>query len=181
MNVEEGLENAGFEITTEAWLDAYDAILDKAKREFANELKARAEACGMPLFLFLMGKVVPEPEYERLPEGQGDMAVYVLARNSGEGTDRADVPGDIRLTETEIRDIRRLNETYEKFVLVLNVGGMVDLSPAQDSKAVLLMSQLGIATGDALADVLLGREYPSGKLAMTWAPTGKPMGTMEAA
>lgn len=116
-----------------------------------------------------MGKVVSEPEYELPLEGEGDTAIYMLARNSGEGTDRADVPGDIRLTETEIRDICILNEKYEKFVLVLNVGGMVDLSPVKDIKAVLLMSQLGTSTGDALADVLLGKAYPSGKLTMTWA------------
>lgn len=169
VNVEEGLENAGFEITTKAWLDAYDAVLDNAKRAFARDLKARAESSGMPLFLFLMGKVVPEPEYDLALEGEGDTAVYVLSRNSGEGTDRKDAPGDIRLTETEIRDIRLLNEKYERFVLVLNVGGMVDLAPVRDCKAVLLMSQLGSATGDALADVLLGKAYPSGKLTMTWA------------
>ena len=28
-------------------------------------------------------------------------------------------------------------------------------------------------TGDAFADVLLGRAYPSGKLTMTWAPIGE--------
>lgn len=169
VNIEEGLENAGFEITTKDWLNAYDRILDKAKRAFADELKVKAETSGMPLFLFLMGKVAPEPEYELLLEGEGDTAIYVLARNSGEGTDRADVSGDIRLTETEIRDIRILNEKYENFVLVLNVGGMVDLGPIGGVKAVLLMSQLGTPTGDALADVLLGKAYPSGKLTMTWA------------
>lgn len=116
VNIEEGLENAGFEITTKAWLNAYDEILDKAKRIFAEELKVKAKESGMPLFMFLMGKTVPEPDYELLPEGEGDTAIYVLARNSGEGTDRADVPGDIRLTETEIRDICILNERYEKFL-----------------------------------------------------------------
>ncbi len=168
VNIEEGLENAGFEITTKAWLDAYDEILDKAKRIFAEELKVKAKESGMPLFMFLMGKTVPEPDYELLPEGEGDTAIYVLARNSGEGTDRADVPGDIRLTETEIRDIRILNERYEKFLLVLNVGGMVDISPVKDVKAVLLLSQPGIAAGDALADVIIGKAYPSGKMTMTW-------------
>ncbi len=169
VNVEEGLRNAGFDITTRAWLDAYDRILDKARREFADELKVKAKTSGMPPFLFFMGKVVPEPDYELPLEGGGDTALYVLARNSGEGTDRADVPGDVRLTETEIRDIRALNDKYEKFILVLNVGGMVDLAPVGDIKAVLLVSQLGVSTGDALADVLLGKAYPSGKLTMTWA------------
>ena len=172
VNVEEGLEKAGFEITTKDWLDAYDRVMEQAKKSFADELMAKAAASGLPLFLFLMGKVVSEPDYELPLVGDGNTAVYVLARNSGEGTDRTDTAGDIRLTETEIRDIRVLNEKYEKFILVLNVGGMVDLSPVRDVRAVLLMSQLGIASGDALADVLLGKTYPSGKLTMTWAALG---------
>lgn len=56
VNVEEGLENAGFEITTKAWLDAYDTVLDNAKSAFARDLKARAESSGMPLFLFLIDR-----------------------------------------------------------------------------------------------------------------------------
>lgn len=170
VNVEEGLENAGFEIVTKDWLDAYDEILDRTKRDFALALKAEADASGMPFFLFFMGKVVPEPDYD-IPLGEeGEAAVYVLARNSGEGSDRKDIPGDIRLTDTEIRDILRLNEVYEKFVLVLNVGGMVDLTPVENVKAILLLSQLGVSTGDALANVLLGKASPSGKLTMSWAP-----------
>ena len=53
---------------------------------------------------------------------------------------------------------------------MLNVGGVVDLSPvAEQVSNILLLSQLGSAMGDAFADVLLGKVYPSGKLATTWA------------
>ena len=47
---------------------------------------------------------------------------------------------------------------------------MVDLKPVAAVGTILLLGQLGSATGDALADVLLGKSYPSGKLTMTWAP-----------
>ena len=76
---------------------------------------------------------------------------------------------NVRLTETEVRDIRALNSAFEDFVLVLNVGGVVDLAPVAEVATVLLMSQLGSAAGDAVADVLLGTSYPSGKLTTTWA------------
>ena len=116
-----------------------------------------------------MGAVMPEPEYILPLNGEGNTAVYVLSRISGEGNDRAVVPGDILLTETEIRDILELQKKYNKFLLVINTGGPVDLSPVMDVKNILLLSQLGVDTGTVLADLLLGRAYPSGKLTTTWA------------
>ncbi len=101
-------------------------------------------------------------------DGAGDTALYVLARTSGEGWDRADVPGDYRLTETEIRDILLCQEKYDHFLLVLNVCGPVDLSPVLGVDNILLLSQLGAVTGRALTDILLGNAVPSGKLASTW-------------
>lgn len=173
VTVEEGLRNAGFTITTDRWLDGYDRVVAEAKEAFYEGLRREAKAAGLTgnhYAMYAMGKACPEPEYELSLEGEGDTAVYVLARNSGEGADRAAVAGDIYLTGTEIRDILALNAQYEKFVLVLNVGGMIDLKPVEAVQTILLLGQLGSATGDALADVLLGKSYPSGKLTMTWAP-----------
>lgn len=169
-SVEEGLENSGFTVTTKEWLDGYDAIRAQASRDFREKLKARIAAEGIGAIMLALGAIMPEPEYELPLNGEGDTAVYVLGRISGEGTDRQSEKGDFELTDTEIRDIRQLQSRYEKFMLVLNVGGAVDLSPIADEVGnILLLSQLGSATGDAFADVLLGRSYPSGKLASTWA------------
>lgn len=173
VTIEEGLQNAGFVITTKKWLDDYDALLASRRAEFVEQLKEEARQCGLNPVMYCMGKVMPEPEYEFALDAGGEMAVYVLARISGEGADRTMVVGDISLSETEIRDILALNTKYDKFVLVLNVGGMVDLEPVKEVKNILLLGQLGTPTGDVLADLLLGKSYPSGKLAMTWAPIGK--------
>ena len=54
-------------------------------------------------------------------------------------------------------------------MLVLNVGGVVDISPLDKVSNILLLSQLGIVTGDILADIILGKTNPSGKLTTTWA------------
>ena len=54
-------------------------------------------------------------------------------------------------------------------MLVLNVGGVVDLSPVKKVSNILLLSQLGVVTGDILADIILGKVNPSGKLATTWS------------
>lgn len=170
VNVEEGLENAGFEITSKAWLDAYDQAVLESKKAFFKDQRKQADAAGANPLMFVLGKVAPEPSCEFPLDGEGDTSIYVLARISGEGADRLPEPGDIKLTQEEIRDILALNRRYDRFVLVLNVGGMVDLTPVAEVGTVLLMGQLGTPAGDVLADVLTGKRYPSGKLAMTWAP-----------
>lgn len=170
VNVEEGLENAGFEIVTKDWLDAYDRAAEEEAQRFYAELRKQADAAGVNPLLFAMGKAAPEPEYEFSLDADAETAVYVLARISGEGADRQTGEGDICLTKTEIRDILALQERFARFVLVLNTGGMVDLSPVASVPVVLLMGQLGTPSGDVLADVLTGKSYPSGKLTMTWAP-----------
>ncbi|MBQ5951479.1 MAG: glycoside hydrolase family 3 C-terminal domain-containing protein [Lachnospiraceae bacterium] len=168
-SIEEGLEAAGFIVTTKAWLDAYEDVRIAAKEAFIRELKRKAREHHTLAILENMGAVMPEPDY-RLPlDGEGDTAIYVLSRISGEGSDRTALPGDIILTETEKRDIRRLDEKYDNFLLVLNVGGVVDLSPVADVSNILLLSQLGAETGHILADIVLGRSYPAGKLATTWS------------
>ena len=168
VSVEEGLENAGFAITTKKWLDSYDIILDKAKEDFVDSIRAQARAAHKLAIFESMGKVMPEPEYLLPIDGAGDTAIYVLARISGEGSDRSPDAGDFALTETEIRDILACKKKYARFMLVLNVGGPVDLTPVMDVDNILLLSQLGVVTGDALADVLLGRAAPSGHLTTTW-------------
>lgn len=169
VTVEEGLENAGVEITTKKWLEQYDAVTSNMQSQFSKQIRKEVQEAGIDFFIYSMGKIAPEPDYEFSLEAKGDTAIYVLARNSGEGMDRKIKSGDIKLTETEMRDILTLNTKYEKFILVLNVGGIIDLSDLKEVKTILLMSQLGTATGDSLADVLFGKSYPSRKLTTTWA------------
>ena len=167
--VEEGLENAGFTVTTKPWLESYSALRQQAHVGFVAGIKAKAKELGVPALLLGMGAVMPEPEYDLPLDGEGELCVYVLGRISGEGSDRHPAPGDFQLTQTEIRDILACREKYGKLLLVLNVGGVVDLSPVLQVENILLLSQTGMALGDALADVVLGNAYPSGKLASTWA------------
>lgn len=169
VTIEKGLERAGYQITTKSWLDRYDQIREQAKADFLKKVKQEARARHTLAVLIGMGRTMPEPEYQIPMDGQGDTAIYVLSRVSGEGSDRKAVRGDIKLTKTEIRDIRICNEQYENFMLVLNVGGVVDLSEVTGVKNILLLSQLGVKTGDILADIILGRSNPSGKLSTTWS------------
>ncbi len=169
VTVEQGLKNAGFTVTTTAWMDAYDRVREAAWQEFMNVIRARAKANHTMAVIEGMGAVMPEPEYQISLDAKGEAAIYVLSRISGEGNDRAAESGDILLSETEKRDILALNERFEKFLLVLNVGGPVDLTPVLGVKNILVLSQLGVSTGDVLADIVLGKANPSGKLTTTWS------------
>ena len=168
-NVEQGLKNAGFEITTSKWLDAYEEQYALARKNFINTIKAEAKALKMNVAIYGMGKPMAEFDYDLPLDGEGDTAVYVLARISGEGNDRSPWEGDVKPSKTEVRDILALNRKYDKFMLVINAGGVIDLSELMEVKNILVLSQLGVETGDALADVLLGKTNPSGKLTTTWA------------
>ena len=169
VSIERALEKAGFTITTKKWLDAYDGILKKSRKEFIHEIKERARKKHVSPVFEGMGAVMPEPEYDLPLSENGDAAVYVLSRVCGEGNDRV-AEKDILLTKTEIRTILELNSKFEKFMLVLNVGGPVDLTPVLEVENILLLSQLGALTGYAFSDILLGKKTPSGKLATTWVP-----------
>lgn len=169
VNIYQGLTDAGFTITTNEWLDGFDEVKNKKHKEFVQKIKDEAAAIGIPALWYSMGKTMLEPEYDLELKGEGDAAIYVLSRNSGEGCDRVVEKGDVLLTDSEIRDILALNKKFDKFMLVLNVGGPVDLSPVVEVSNILLLSQLGVVTGNVLADILLGRANPSGKLSTTWA------------
>lgn len=169
VSVEQGLEDAGFEITTKYWLDAYDQIRIDAHKQFIKDIKVDARKKHTLAILEGMGAVMPEPSYDLPLEGEGETAIYVLSRISGEGSDRNPKAGDILLSDTERRDILAINRKYKKFMLVLNVGGPVDLTPVLSVENILVLSQLGVETGNVLADILLGKSNPSGKLATTWS------------
>ena len=166
--VETGLEKAGFSVTTREWLDAFDKELEKARKRFRKEVGKRAKEQKINIMGAAMGASMPAFDYTIPLAGEGEAAVYVLARNSGEGNDRNPVEGDFLLTKTEVREILELNRRFLRFMLVLNVGGPVDLSPVKDVRNILVLSQLGVETGDCLADILLGNRNPSGKLSTTW-------------
>lgn len=167
-NIEDSLTNAGFKITTTSWLDKYDDILKESKENFYQKLKIEADAAGLPVIYSAMGKTAPQPDFDIPIERNGNTAIYVLSRTSGEGADRSIEAGDFKLTSSEIRDILKLNKIYNKFMLVLNVGGAVDLTPVKNVKNILLLGQLGSVTSQILTDILIGKSFPSGKLTTTW-------------
>ena len=167
---EQGLINKGFEITTSTWLDQYQIIRDSWRKSYVKRIKKEARQKAILAAYYCMGAFENEHDYDLdISTYNGDIAIYVLSRNSGEGNDRRIVKGDVLLSDTEIKDINYLNSKFKKFMLVLNVGGVIDLSPVINVKNILYISQLGVVTGDILPRILLGEVNPSGKLSTTWS------------
>lgn len=177
VTVEDGLNEAGYTVTTTAWLERSAAHRAAARKAYLEWVPTAAKELGTTEFLVSFSSPFLEPAPvditpEDIAASRSDTAVYVISRNSGEGCDRRNRPGDYLLYEEEKAQLAQLGAAYEKLILVLNVGGVLDLSPVQDIpgiNAVVLMSQLGNLGGHALADVLSGDVNPSGKLTDTWA------------
>ncbi len=177
VSIEQGLAEAGYEIATAGWLDRYEEKCRCAQKDYAVWLAetARRENTSELSIVFAHPYKEPAPETiteEDINRSDADTAVYVIARNSGEGADRHSERGDYLLFEEEKQQIALLAERYRKTVLVLNIGGVMDMSEIRaipGVNAVVLMSQLGNTGGLVLADVLTGKVNPSGKLTDTWA------------
>ena len=169
INIEEGLKQTGFTIASSSWLDEFEETCKNYRKTWVKELRKEARKAHVFAPFYCMGRVMPIPEHEIELGEKADAAIYVVSRISGEGNDRQPVKGDVLLSDSEIRDILKLNEMYEKFMLVINAGGVVDLSPVIEVKNILILSELGSETGKALGDILLGKLNPSGKLTATWA------------
>lgn len=147
-------------------------FVNSAVAEFYDSYLKEAEASGG---VMVGTDTVAEPV---LPDGlvaaaaeESDVAVVVISRFSKEGTDRL-AEGDYYLTDEEKLLVDKVSAAFEKTVLVLNVGAVVDSSYFADNDsipAVLLAWQAGMEGGLAVADVLCGDVNPSGKLVDTFA------------
>lgn len=179
VNIEQGLQNAGFEIVHPLWLDRFDEKYEADKaawhKAVEEKIKGYSPIRTMQMFDVIHENPMPFPtaveiHSEELTE-ETDTAVYVVTRQAGEGGDRKPDKGDYLLSDIETESIRTLSEHYKNVILILNCGSPLDLSVLNKVKiaAVVLLSQAGEEGGNALADILCGKVNPSGKLTATWA------------
>ena len=104
---------------------------------------------------------------------QSDCAVVTIGRSSGEDRENALEKGSFYLTDAERQMLSFVTAYFEKTVVLLNIGSVMDLSWVDefDGKidAVLLLWQGGMESGNAAADLLSGKVTPCGKLTDTVA------------
>jgi beta-glucosidase len=173
VNILDSFVNAGFEVVTESMLRDYAVGYDREMQKVA----------GNPMIVFTYPEIELDEKTVSGFSSQTDIAIYVLSRNAGEGMDRTFTKkikvedreyevGDYSLSEVEKENLRLVTETFKRTILVLNIGGVIDMkyiSGLEKLDSILLMSQAGQEGGDALLDVLTGKVTPSGKLTDTWA------------
>lgn len=181
VTIEEGLINAGFEIVSGRWLERFDESFAKEKEEWRLGIEEKIKHYKpwevqkmfdevihvMPL-RFPIGDLIQETDIS----AETDTAIYVIARQAGESADRKLEKGDYYLSEVEEKNLSFLADKYKKILLVINCGGILDMSvldKVQGIGAVLHFVQGGEEGGNAFADVVTGKVTPSGKLTDTWA------------
>ena len=177
VNIEDGLKNAGLEVTTQSWLDDYDAQYSEEYAAYHDMVEDEIKDLTNPMqiipvahsyvFRYPSGRLITADDVR---ESDTDTALYVIMRQAGEGNDRKLEAGDYYITETERKNLEIVAREYAHTVLIINVGGHIDLSFMDEIAgidAVLLFVQGGEEGGNALADVLTGKMNFSGKLADT--------------
>ncbi|MBO7251729.1 MAG: glycoside hydrolase family 3 C-terminal domain-containing protein, partial [Oscillospiraceae bacterium] len=180
-NLYEGIQLASDAAIMEPLADFY--------RENVSSQYAAGAAPGMT--------VEPELPDELLKQARefSDTAIISISRFSGEGWDRSSVEfsgeycpwpdevsmpktsgkifpdGDFFLSAEEKAMIGKVTKAFDKVIVVLNTGGVIDTSWIREDASVtasLLAWQGGMEGGLAAANILFGKVNPSGKLPDTF-------------
>ena len=169
-NIDEGLAAAGLK------LDEAIANYYKDYIKVTND-KSAMGATGMRGVL-LGSAVIPDPALEKQAVknsvDRNDAAVIVIGRNAGEGDDRR--IEDFDLSDAERTLIMQVSNYYhqagKKVYVVLNIGGVIETNSWKHyPDAILCAWTPGQEVGNSVADILVGKANPSGKLSMTWPLT----------
>ena len=100
-----------------------------------------------------------------------EVAIIVIGRTAGEDRDNSASEGSYLLAPKEEELIKKVSSVFEKTVVLLNVGAVIDMKWVKEYNisSVLYLWQGGMCGGLACADVLTGKVTPSGKLSDTIA------------
>ena len=175
VSIFEGLQAAGLTITSTGWLADYEARYKAARSAWKAQVLEAAKQVENPFDAYASHPFVLPQGRPVLPQDVegASVIVYVLSRISGEGKDRRLEKGDYYLSDQEWEELRSLNSVGLPIILLLNAGGPIELTDLLDAathiEAVVQISQPGQQGGEAVADVLLGKVTPEGKLTATWA------------
>ena len=183
-SIAQALGEAGFGLV-EPLAAFYRQAVEEEKKAHPPEFDASQikEAVNSGLMYEIFGKYTPNPQEFSIPAGlleeaasQTDTALWVVGRKSGgEECDRH-LENDYYLSQQEQALLEQLCAVFPKVAVVLNINGLMDLSWIEDHpqiQAVLFLGVPGEEGPVALAELLLGKVTPSGKLSVTIAKDGE--------
>ena len=113
VNIEDGLKDAGFEVTTVSWLDRFDQAFTKNQEDYVAMVKRVAVEKKMSEIEVMFADPIsipkiPEVTSEDIASSDTDTAVYVVSRDSGEGGDRKCKEGDYLFREDELNAMKKI-------------------------------------------------------------------------
>ena len=154
-----------------------DTELAETYKRYVKEMREKEEYKIKPGIL--------GPKHPKLPEDflseekmyevaeRDDIALIVISRISGEGYDRRSEKGDFYLSDDERSLIEKVSKAFHKnnkeVIVILNIGSPMEIISWRDLvDAILLVWQAGQEIGRVVADTIIGRINPSGKLPVTF-------------
>ena len=152
--------------------------LTEIYRKYVDYAKVKLQMDKNPLMWFLDQGQPKLDEIEiterciRHEVNEARAAIITIGRQAGEGIDRA-VEGEFNLSSLERNMIQQVSDVFHEqgkpVVVVINSGSVIETASWRDLVDAILMAwQPGEEGGNAVADVLVGKANPSGRLTMTW-------------
>lgn len=165
----QGLKNIGVP-TTPLLTDIY--------QNYVKYARAKLKADKNPMMWFLDQG---QPKYDEIEITErcvqhelqeADAAIITIGRQAGEGMDRQ-IEGEFNLSQDEKDMINRVSDAFhavgKPVIVIINSGSVIETASWRDrADAILMAWQPGEEGGNSVADVLTGKENPSGHLTMTW-------------
>ncbi|MDT7895870.1 MAG: glycoside hydrolase family 3 N-terminal domain-containing protein [Desulfurococcales archaeon] len=167
ISIYEGLKRSGL-IVDEEISNIYEKyVLEKKGKEYLEKLY-KDEVYPERL----SQNVVPEELISKSAD-RNDVGIIVITRISGEDWDRKLAGGDYYLAHDERTLIEKVSREFrrrgKRVVAILNIAGPIEIYSWRDLiDAILLIWLPGQEAGRVVADLLLGRVAPSGKLPITF-------------
>ena len=167
IDLKKGLSDAGFDLN-KATEDFYQECI-----EYERYRRGRVNGQNRKWFVDAErpNEALPSRELMVQAAKEADKAVITIGRTFGEGKDRL-YQFSYLLSKDEIRLIKEVSSAFhaegKELIVVLDVGGIVDITAWQDMADAIIISWLpGCEAGHAIAYVLSGKYSPSGRLPMT--------------
>lgn len=167
VNLLQGLTDAGLQV---------DETIQAAYEKYIPAAKAAQPKSDNPFAYYLPINLIEEmnlTEVDLATAAQtNDVAIVTIGKSSGEFADRS-IKDNYQLTAAEQAMMKAVSTAFHKagkrVIVILNICGPIETKSWADLADAIVNAWLpGQEGGHSVADILMGKESPSGRLPMTW-------------